>query len=84
MFVETFRISQQSTTLKQLKHQACNYWGLLEKDFCMYKHVSKNNIESVGMDDNHANQRVGRAIQLMIGGLSKDQADEMRDSHKNL
>ena len=35
MYTKTFRISQ-TTTLSSLKTTACEYWGLIEKDFMLY------------------------------------------------
>ena len=35
MYTKTFRISQ-TTTLASLKTAACEYWGLIEKDFMLY------------------------------------------------
>ena len=36
MYTKTFRISQ-TTTLASLKTAACEYWGLIEKDFMLYQ-----------------------------------------------
>ena len=36
MYTKTFRISQ-TTTLASLKTTACEYWGLIEKDFMLYQ-----------------------------------------------
>ena len=36
MYVKTFRISQY-TTIEQLRAAACDYWGLIQKDFMLFQ-----------------------------------------------
>ena len=36
MYCKTFRISQY-TTVEQLRTAACDYWGLIEKDFMLFQ-----------------------------------------------
>jgi hypothetical protein len=68
MFVETFRIST-NTTIKQLKIAACGYWGLMDRDYDMYKIVNKEKPEAM---DEETNQRVAKAIDQLATSSGKD------------
>lgn len=58
MFVETFRIGHQ-TTLKGLKSAACSYWGLIEKDFGLYRATDLKNFQCL---DEEQGQRILRVV----------------------
>jgi len=48
-YVETFRISPQ-TTIQNLKSVACDYWGLVDTEYQIYKIVSKGSPEALDDD----------------------------------
>ena len=75
MYTKTFRISQ-FTTVEQLRTAACDYWGLIEKDFMLYQiqedHEAKDLEDEMG-------QKVTKVVEQLYAIVQS--AQNSKDPH---
>ena len=82
VYVETFRVSA-STKLDLIKRRACEFWGLIERDFTLFKTSYQAAPESLA---NEMNSVVHKVAESLLAGPKNERSEKnkMRDNQGNL
>ena len=82
VYVETFRVSA-STKLELIKRRACEFWGLIERDFTLFKTTFQADPESLA---NEMNSVVHKVAESLLAGPKNDSSEKnkRRDNQGNL